>query len=82
METHLFGTAVCQGLPVRYYLLLQRGRDGRRQYVIRVEYKEEAVTVMGLTVSAEETKALLRKLMLGTVTPVTVPDVIEDWLLQ
>ena len=82
METYLFGTAVCRGLSVRYYLLQQRGGERSGQYGIRVEYQEEAVTVMGLTASEEAAEGLLRRLVRGCVTPVTVPDVIEDWLLE
>ena len=79
MEAQLFGVSVCRGLPVRYYLVLQGETN---QYGIRVEYDKEAVTVMGLTGSSDRANELLQKLLRGCVTPVTVPDIIEDWLLE
>ncbi|MBE6963001.1 MAG: hypothetical protein E7443_00175 [Ruminococcaceae bacterium] len=81
MKRTLFATAICRGLPIRYYLLLQKKAAGY-SYGIRVEYNGESVTAAGLSLSEMKIRQLLGTLVRGCVTPVSVPDILQDWLLE
>jgi len=76
----LFATAVCRGLPIRYYLLHQKMEES--SYGIRVEYNGESIAAVGLSPSEMKVRRLLGTLVRGCVTPVTVPDILQDWLLE
>ena len=50
-------------------------------YGVLVEYLTQRTEVPGITVFRRRAEALLELLRRGRVTPVTVRDVMEDWLL-
>jgi len=81
LQRKLFATAVCSGLPVRYYLLRRQGTTGQC-YGIRVDYNGETVTAADLSASEMQVRQLLGMLVRGCVTPVTIADILEDWLLR
>lgn len=81
MRKLLMGTALCRDLPVNYYLLAEMLRDGTETYGVLVEYGQEQEKLPAITISQQEIHSLLSALMEGCVTPVTLRDVVEDWLL-
>ena len=82
MQKQLAGTAVCGEIPVRYFLLEERLEDQAAVYGVSVECGGEEDSVRQLARSRERVEALLDSLARGVVTPVTLRDVVEDWLLQ
>lgn len=81
MRRIFMGTALCQDLPVRYYLLAEAGEDGTETYGISVEYAGEAAEIPNITPFQHRIQKLAEALMQGCVTPATLRDVTEDWLL-
>lgn len=77
----LEGMRMCGALAVRYYLLLG-STAGQTSYGIAVEAGGEGEAVLDLTVSRSRAEALMRRLIAGSVTAVTVRDVVDDWLLE
>lgn len=82
MRKHLVGAAWCRELPVRYYLLAEEVREGRRTYGILVEGGGDRVLLPSVATSQRRVRSLLALLMQGRVTPTTARDVVEDWLLE
>lgn len=81
MRRRLIATAQCRGRPVRYYLLADGVRDGKRMYGILVERGGDQELIPEIAPSRWRVQALLERLARGRVTPVTVRDAVEDWLL-
>lgn len=81
MRRIFMGTARCQELPVRYYLLAEDREDGTETYGIGVEYAGETVEIPNITPFLHRIQKLAEALMRGLVTPATLRDVTEDWLL-
>ena len=66
---------------LEYHLLEEPREDGRRDYGVEVCSSDgDSDCVRGITVCREDAAELLRLLARNTVTPVTLRDVIEDWL--
>ncbi|MDD3347139.1 DUF6514 family protein [Oscillibacter sp.] len=81
LEKRLFCTAECEGLSIQYYLLVQESTGGMETYGVSVECGEEQDLLPDLTISKWRVSALLEMLARGSVTPVTLRDIVEDWLL-
>lgn len=81
VRRHLAGSARCRELPVRYYLLTEGVRSGRRRYGVQVEGGGDRQVIPAVTPSRRRIEALLALLIQGRVTPVAARDVVEDWLL-
>ena len=79
MRGFLMETVQIGNLDIRYSLLEER--DETAGYGVLVELAGEQAAVPGITPSRSEAVALLGLLARGTVTPVTVMDIVEDWLL-
>lgn len=62
-------------------LLVETLENGVETYGVLVEYLTQRTEVPGITVFRHRAEALLELLRRGRVTPVTVRDVMEDWLL-
>lgn len=75
------GTGCCHGKTVKYYLLEDAADSIAGQYGISLECDNEQVSLPGITVSQPRILALMDALISGSVTPVTLRDVVEDWLL-
>ena len=75
------GTGCCCGETVKYYLLEDAAGSIAEQYGISLECGKEQATLPGITVSQSRILSLLDTLISGSVTPVTLQDVVEDWLL-
>ena len=61
-----------------YYSLL----EDEGEYGVQVTMGEEAMSLRRITSVREDALSLLCALRRGTVTPVTLKDVVEDWLLR
>ena len=81
MRRILAGIAGCQELPVRYYLLVDEQANETETYGVGVEYGEDRAEVLDITSSQKGVFMLLDTMIRGNVTPVTLRDVAEDWLL-
>ncbi|MEG1988300.1 MAG: DUF6514 family protein [Oscillibacter sp.] len=67
--------------PVEYYLLAEDRDTLGESYGIRIICGEEKESVRDITMSQNKILALLDRVMTGVVTPITLRDVVEDWLL-
>jgi len=63
---------------LRYYLL--RSMEPQRGYGICVTCGSDAALIPEITSSEAEVRQLLGAMIRGRVTPVTVRDIVEDWL--
>ena len=82
MQKQLAGMAVCGEIPDHYFLLEEQMEDQTAVYGVSVEYGGEEDSVRQLAGSRERVETLLAALARGSVTPVALRDVVEDWLLQ
>lgn len=80
MRRIFVGDAACGQKLIRYYLL-EHTAAGRACYGIQVEAGGEKASVPRITPSQVAVLALAEQLIRGRVTPATVRDVVEDWLL-
>lgn len=81
LRRRLVGIARCREMPVHYYLLVNGESGGRRMYGILVKCGGDREVIPEITPSRRRVQSLLGLLIQGRVTPVTVRDVVEDWLL-
>ena len=80
MERRLMGEARCRASLVRYYLL-EEDAGKEEVYGVEIELEGETEAVRNLSPSRQRVAALLEALVRGTVTPVGLRDVVDDWLL-
>lgn len=80
MGEKLYKTIQIRGRAVNYFLITEFIQDGKLVYGFRLNYGEEEIMIRNLTSSFEAVRKLLDMLVCGEVTPVTVPDIVEDWL--
>lgn len=73
----LIGEARCRTSQARYYLL-----EETASYGVEIELEGESAAVRDLSPSRERAGELARRLIRGTVTPVALRDVVDDWLLE
>lgn len=67
-----------QPLHLFYFILMNKGTDGRNRYGVKVRSNDDAVAP-DLTERSEHAFDLLDKLARNTVTPTGLPDVLADW---
>ena len=79
MRTVWMGWALCRRGVIRYELLSEH-QSGRCAYGVRVCFRNQRSELRALTVSRQKALLLLRAMRRGRVTPVTAPDVAEDWI--
>jgi len=79
MKKLLVGEAGYRNSQARYYLL-EEEQEG--SYGVRIELGDESASVEGLSPSRRRVEALAEALVRGRVTPVTLRDVVDDWLLE
>ena len=80
MRKLLVGEARCLSSRARYYLLEDEEEPGA--YGVRIELGREAASAADLSPCRERVEALARALARGSVTPVCLRDVVDDWLLE
>ena len=76
MKKCLMVESPCLSSLARYYLLEYGG-----SYGVAVELEGETAAVPDLSPSRQRVEALTDALIRGTVTPVGLRDVVDDWLL-
>ncbi len=81
MRRILVGAVRYRDLPAQYYLLAEDREDETEVYGVGVEYAGETAEIMNITLSQHRIQELEGVLIRGLVTPVTLRDVTEDWLL-
>ena len=62
--------------------LLRDSTDLGMQFGIRLALGEEQIVIRELTASERRAQRLLERLRRGSVTPVALRDVVDDWLLE
>jgi len=80
MRKLLMGESRCHAAQARYYLLEEESGE-TVSYGVQVELEEETAAVRDLSPSRQRAAELAEALVRGTVTPVTLRDVVDDWLL-
>ena len=78
MRKLLVGESQCRAFPARYYLL--EGEEG--SYGVQIEMKGESAAAPDLRPSRQRVKEFAERLVRGTMTPMTLRDVVDDWLLE
>ena len=73
----LVGEVPCLSSQARYYLLEEDGNFG-----VQIELEGEEASVRDLSPSRQKVQDLAEALIRGTVTPVGLRDVVDDWLLE
>ena len=68
-----------QPLQLSYFVLMNKGTDGRNRYGVKVRSNDEDAVAPDLTERSERAFDLLDKLARNTVTPTGLPDVLADW---
>ena len=69
--------------PVRYYLLAEHLPGGKTDYGLRLAVPDgDSAELKGLTFSSRAIRELLDRLMRCDVTPVSLRDIVEDWLIS
>lgn len=90
MERLLFDTAHLREVgEIRYYILTEEIPQSAYQTEqtgetcgVMVELDGERTEIADITPSRRRVRALLDRMCRGTVTPVAVRDVVDDWLLE
>ncbi len=81
MRKLLMGEAQCRAARARYYLLEEETVNSGPSYGVEVELEGETAAVRDLSPSRQKAAELAEVLAQGTVTPVALRDVVDDWLL-
>lgn len=83
MRTLFIGRKEIRKQPVDYYLLTDEFENFCENYGVQISCAGgEASAVRGLTISQNKILLLLSTLMKYAVTPTTLQDVVDDWLLN
>lgn len=82
MRSLLFGRKEICHQPMDYYLLTETCGNLCESYGIEISCENgDDALVRGITLSQSKILVLLSMLMEYAVTPVTLKDVVEDWVL-
>lgn len=81
MRKLFVGEAPCRASLARYYLL-EGDQEEPGSYGVRIEMEGEEASAADLSPSRQRVWELAEKLVRGIVTPVTLRDVVDDWLLE
>jgi hypothetical protein len=70
-------------LNLSYYILVEENRDGLETYGVQVVENESgnSASVLGITMDGDMIESLVEMLERNAVTPVSLPDVLADWLV-
>ena len=70
-------------IPVRYYLLEERSPEGKADYCLRLTVTGgDSSELRGVTFSLSAIRRLLGRLMRCDVTPMSLRDIVDDWLIS
>ena len=82
MQSMMMGERRVGEKPVQYYLLVERLPGRKTDYGLRLAVPGgDSAEVRGITFSRSRIHQLLTRLIRGSVTPVSLRDVVEDWLI-
>lgn len=83
MRTVFIGSRHVHCRQVGYFLLVEEVEERGERYGLRVTLgEEEDRSILGITRSQLEILTLASRIMKARVTPVTLQDVVEDFLLR
>ena len=83
MQSMMMGERWIGETLVRYYLLVEHLPGGKADYGLRLTVPDgDSAELRGITVSASAIRKLLNRLMRCDVTPVSLHDIVEDWLIS
>jgi hypothetical protein len=83
VRTLWMAKATIAALPVDYYLLAEENGGAGESYGVAVALEGgESSSVRNVTLSQREILRLVGALVRGRVTPASLQDVVEDWLLR
>ncbi len=83
MYSILFGQRTTMEDQFRYYLLASDVESLGQNYGIRIDRGDgESAIIPNITLFQHEIEDLLNILLRNTVTPSTLRDVVEDWILR
>lgn len=82
MQRLLMGEAKCRTNQARYYLLEEESEEDGPSYGVGIELKDETAEVRDLSPSRRRVEDLAKALVRGVVTPVSLRDVVDDWLVE
>ena len=83
MQSMMMGERWIGETPVRYYLLADHLPGGKTDYGLRLAVPDgDSAELRGLTFSSRAIRELLDRLMRCDVTPVSLRDIVEDWLIS
>jgi hypothetical protein len=87
MQTELFKSAVVpigEGIEVKYSVVSEEAAPDRalgcEMYGVQIEMGEETAVRPNLTASLLSVSALIDRMASGGVTPVSLNEVVDDWL--
>ena len=82
MRSLFMGRKIVLERAMDYYLLTEELGEAWESYGVEIAYTDgENAKICGITLSQRQILLLISKLIECTVTPTTLRDVIEDWLL-
>jgi len=83
MRSLLIGTKEILKEQIEYYILAEEDQDAYMEsYGVRIVHGESISQICRITASSDKIQTLIMRLMEGLVTPITLRDVIEDWVLR
>lgn len=82
MRRVLVGEARCRASRACYYLLEGVSEEAGRSYGVEIRMGRESASAADLSPSRQRVEALARALVRGAATPLTLRDIVDDWLLE
>lgn len=83
MRAIFFGKCQILKNEMAYYLLADEFDQIGESYGVRIDCDNgETESVCGVTLSQNRIQILMNMVLRNTVTPATLRDVVEDWILQ
>jgi len=84
MREILVGKKIIAKKEYNYSILVQELWQETRmvceEYGVCIRGKEEEMAISGITVSADRIRSLAELLLRNRVTPISLPEIVEDWL--
>ena len=82
MERIFVGAVSTPRGKIEYYLIKELCAEHGIVYGITVILEKETAEITQITTQLHKIQELLHAMLRGSVTPVTVRDIVEDWLAQ
>lgn len=82
MRRIFVGTGSCGTEKLSYYLLAEDVGEAVENYGVQVDGLGETAAIRCVTLSQVHAQTLADSLMRNGVTPISIRDVVDDWLLR